>query len=236
MESQDQIVVKTPDHQKHFIRRLIQVTTSLLFTMILLFVSAGALHWLSAWILFFISIIMLVINYFIFLRELISERGMKKENVEQWDKILTRFMIPLWVAVYLVAGLDHRFGWTHQYAFWIQLMGLCLFILGNAMVSWAMVSNTYFSTVVRIQYDRRHQVTEAGPYQWIRHPGYLGMIVYHCFTPVLLGALWALIPAFLISILFMLRTIWEDETLKSKLDGYPEYSRQVKYRLFPLIW
>ena len=161
---------------------------------------------------------------------------MKKENVEKWDKVLSGLIIIPWIVIYLVAGLDHRFGWTGPYGIWIHITGLLFFILGNVMVSWSMVSNYYFSTAVRIQYDRGHKVVSNGPYQYIRHPGYLGMIVYQCFTPILLGTLWALIPALLTSILFIIRTAMEDKTLEKKLEGYLAYTKKVKYRLFPGIW
>lgn len=236
MESQTQPITQTPDEHKNIARRIIQVVVSILLMALILFVSAGTIHWPFAWILILISILVVIVNALIFPPELISERGKRKENVEKWDKWVTGIMIPIGIGVYLVAGLDHRLGWTESYATWIRLSGILFFILGNIMVSWAMVSNHYFSTAVRIQYDRGHQVAVTGPYQYVRHPGYLGMMIYHCFTPVLLGTLWALIPAFLTSLLFIVRTGMEDKTLKTKLDGYKDYAEKVKYRLVPGIW
>jgi len=99
-----------------------------------------------------------------------------------------------------------------------------------------MISNIYFSTAVRIQYDRGHTVASGGPYCYIRHPGYLGMIIYHLSTPIILGSLWALIPASLTVTLFIIRTLLEDNTLKNKLEGYKEYAERVEYRLMPGVW
>ena len=99
-----------------------------------------------------------------------------------------------------------------------------------------MISNIYFSTAVRIQYDRGHTVASGGPYHYIRHPGYLGMIIYHLSTPIILGSLWALIPASLTIALFIICTLFEDNTLKNKLEGYKEYAERVEYRLMPGVW
>lgn len=236
MESRTRPVAQVTDHHKNIVRRILQVFISILLMAVVLFVSAGTFHWPYAWIFILVSLLLVFMNAFILPPELIAERGKKKENVEKWDRQVTVLMIPLWGGIYCIAGLDLRFGWTASYTTWIHLTGILFFIMGNAMVSWAMVSNHYFSTAVRIQYDRGHQVAATGPYRYIRHPGYLGMIVYHCFTPVLLGTLWALIPAFLTSLLFVIRTRLEDKTLKTKLTGYQEYADQVKYRLVPGIW
>jgi protein-S-isoprenylcysteine O-methyltransferase Ste14 len=98
------------------------------------------------------------------------------------------------------------------------------------------MSNYYFSTLVRIQIDRDHKVATTGPYELVRHPGYSGFILSSLGVPLILGSLWALIPAFITGILFVIRTILEDRTLYSELEGYKEFSEKTKYRLIPGIW
>jgi protein-S-isoprenylcysteine O-methyltransferase Ste14 len=209
---------------------------TVIVTAIILFVSAGRIKWIYAWLLILASIIVVLANALIFPRELISERGRKKENTEKWDKIITGIIIIPWIALYLISGLDIRFRWSPEMTLWIHITGLITFILGNAIVSWAMMANNYFSTTVRIQYDRGHTVSSGGPYRYVRHPGYVGMMIYLISTPIILGSFWALIPAFMTVILFMVRTSFEDNTLKNKLDGYKEYAERVKYRLIPGVW
>jgi protein-S-isoprenylcysteine O-methyltransferase Ste14 len=177
-----------------------------------------------------------IVNAIIFSPELISERGRKKENVEKWDKVVTGLLIIPLMALYIVSGLDIRFGWSPETSLWIHLAGLAVFLSGIALVSWSMVSNTYFSTAVRIQYDRDHSVSDGGPYRYMRHPGYLGMIIYNLATPVIFGSLWAFLPAGIMVILFVVRIILEDSTLKTKLEGYREYAERVRFRLIPFIW
>jgi protein-S-isoprenylcysteine O-methyltransferase Ste14 len=224
------------DTKKNILKRLIQVMMSVILIAIILLVSAGKIDWIYAWVYITSSLLVIIINAFIFPTELISERGRKKENIEKWDRLISGLIIFPWLALYIVSGLDIRFGLSLELASWIHITGLVIFALGNAFVSWAMISNIYFSTVVRIQYDRGHTVSIGGPYRFMRHPGYVGMIIYLLASPIILGSIWALIPASLAVILFIIRTAFEDNTLKNKLEGYKEYAERVKYRLIPGIW
>jgi protein-S-isoprenylcysteine O-methyltransferase Ste14 len=224
------------DTGKNIFRRLLQVSMGIVITAIILFVSAGKINWIYAWVYILASLLVITTNAFIFPSELISERGRKKKNVEKWDKLISGIIIIPWLALYLISGLDFRLGWSSELALWIHISAIITFILGNAFVSWAMISNTYFSTSVRIQYDRGHTVSSGGPYRYIRHPGYLGMIIYLLSTPIILGSIWALIPTIVTAILFLVRTSFEDNTLKNKLEGYKDYAQKVPYRLIPGIW
>jgi protein-S-isoprenylcysteine O-methyltransferase Ste14 len=236
MTDQREQDIRRPDTGKNILRRLMQVSITVIITLIILLVSAGIIKWIYAWIYTLASVLVIIINAFIFPAELISERGRKKENVEKWDKIITGIIIIPWLTLYIIAGLDIRFGWSTELALWIHITALIIFIFGNALVSWAMIANNYFSTSVRIQYDRGHTVSSGGPYRYIRHPGYLGMIIYLLSTPIILGSFWALLPAIMTVILFIIRTSFEDNTLKNKLEGYKEYAERVKYRLISGIW
>ena len=225
-----------PETRKNIFRRLIQVMMSVILIALMLLASSGKTDWIYAWIYIASSLLVIVINAFIFPAELISERGRKKENVEKWDRLISGLITFPWLALYIVSGLDIRFGLSLELASWIHITGLVIFVLGNAFVSWAMVSNIYFSTAIRIQYDRGHTVSIGGPYRFMRHPGYMGMIIYLLASPIILGSIWALIPASLAVILFIIRTAFEDNTLKNKLEGYKEYAERVKYRLILGIW
>lgn len=236
MEDQKEQNNVSPDTGKNILRRLIQVLMSIIVTAMILFVSAGRIKWMYAWLLIAASLLVVLANAFIFPSELISERGRKKENTEKWDKIITGLIIIPWISLYLISGLDIRFGWSPELAGWVHITGLIIFLLGNAIVSWAMIANNYFSTSVRIQYDRGQTVSSGGPYRYIRHPGYLGMSIYLLSSPIILGSFRGLVPAALTVILFVVRTSFEDKTLKTKLEGYKEFADRVKYRLIPGIW
>jgi protein-S-isoprenylcysteine O-methyltransferase Ste14 len=168
--------------------------------------------------------------------ELVAERGAPKENVKAWDKTISGLSGLAGLLALVVAGLDVRFAWSPPLALAMQLAGLVLLVLGYALFSWAMVSNPFFSTQVRIQEDRGHVVASAGPYQYVRHPGYVGWIILNLGTPLLLGSPWALIPGALSGLLMAVRTALEDKTLQAELDGYRDYATRVRYRLLPGVW
>mgnify|MGYP002684581587 CR=1 FL=1 len=98
------------------------------------------------------------------------------------------------------------------------------------------MENRFFSGVVRIQTDRGHQVVTTGPYRFIRHPGYVGVLWTYLAMPLFLDSIWAFVPAVLTLAASILRTAWEDKTLQEELPGYKEYAQKTKYRLFPGIW
>jgi protein-S-isoprenylcysteine O-methyltransferase Ste14 len=136
----------------------------------------------------------------------------------------------------LVAGLDYRFSWTGEIAFIWHITGALLYALTLGLTGWAMISNAYFSTAVRIQSDRGQQVCTTGPYHYVRHPGYVGFFFQSFAVPILLGSLWALFFAAPVIVLMIIRTSREDQMLQEQLPGYKEYAQRVKYRLLPRIW
>jgi protein-S-isoprenylcysteine O-methyltransferase Ste14 len=102
--------------------------------------------------------------------------------------------------------------------------------------AWAMACNPFFSQVVRIQSERGHTVATTGPYRYVRHPAYIGMILFEPGMSALLGSWWAIIVGVMYAILIIVRTALEDRTLQAELTGYADYARQVRYRLIPGIW
>jgi protein-S-isoprenylcysteine O-methyltransferase Ste14 len=109
-------------------------------------------------------------------------------------------------------------------------------LVSFALIFWVMRENTYLSRVVEIQKDGGHKVIRTGPYRYIRHPMYVGVIVLLFCIPLALGSLWTLIPGTLLTALFVIRTHLEDKTLHTELEGYASYADTVRYRLFPGIW
>ncbi len=99
-----------------------------------------------------------------------------------------------------------------------------------------LASNRFFGRFVRIQHDRGHTVATGGPYHYVRHPGYVGVMVFTLAIPLMLGSWWALIPAALVMILLVVRTALEDRMLLEELPGYQDYARRGRYRLLPPIW
>ncbi|MCJ7659779.1 MAG: isoprenylcysteine carboxylmethyltransferase family protein [Anaerolineales bacterium] len=103
----------------------------------------------------------------------------------------------LWgcLIILIVAGLDFRLGWSPPLSTWIQIIAIVFMILASFLTIWALAANKFFSGYVRIQRERGHTVANTGPYAFVRHPGYLGVLIFYVAMPVLLGSLWALLPA-----------------------------------------
>jgi protein-S-isoprenylcysteine O-methyltransferase Ste14 len=201
------------------------------------FLSAGRLNLVTAWVYIAMVLIITCITTLIMDPKLIAERSEIKEGTKGWD-IVFAFIIgrvgPL--AILIVAGLDVRFGWSPQIPLTLQIVALGIAILGLLVTDWAVVSNKFFSGVVRIQKDRGHTVVTTGPYRYVRHPGYVGAILHYIAAPVILSSIWGLIPAGLVACITIIRTALEDRTLQEELDGYKDYSTQVRHRLLPGIW
>jgi protein-S-isoprenylcysteine O-methyltransferase Ste14 len=217
-------------------KRILQVVLTYLVLAAILIISSGRLNWTWAWAYLGLAVGIVVINALILPAELVAERGQPGENVKRWDRVLTTLAGLPALAAPLVAGLDERFGWSPDLALAIHLAGLALFALGQGLFSWAMASNKYFSTAVRIQMDRGHTVASGGPYRYVRHPGYTGYAVSSFGISLALGSLWAMIPTGVVAGLLVVRTALEDRTLQDELSGYRDYAQRVRYRLLPGIW
>jgi protein-S-isoprenylcysteine O-methyltransferase Ste14 len=217
-------------------RRFVQVVLGLAVYVALLFVGAGRTSWGWGWVYAATMLALVSVTALILPPDLIAERGRKKENVEPWDRTITRLATLPYLALPLLAGLDARFGWSPPLPLGAHLAGLALVVLGHAAFAWAMLCNRFFSTAVRIQHERGHTLETGGPYRWLRHPGYAATIVGQLATALLLGSLWALVPATVISALFVVRTALEDRTLQRKLPGYALYATRVRHRLLPWVW
>ncbi|MDX9799254.1 MAG: isoprenylcysteine carboxylmethyltransferase family protein [Bacteroidales bacterium] len=218
------------------VKRIAQVIFTFLLQGSLLFISAGTLCWNWAWFLLATEIIILLINFVVLPGEVIKERGGEKKNVKKWDKILIGFSIIPSLGVYIISGLDYRFSWSPYLKPIIHIISLIILLLASMLFTWSMVSNKFFSTMVRIQKELGHTIAAEGPYKYVRHPGYVGYILMILATPFALGSLYALIASALVMTIFFIRTALEDKTLMTELEGYEEYSRKVKYRLIPFIW
>ena len=209
---------------------------------LILFVCGGDFGWWQAWV-YTLLIVAIGVG-----GRILGERrhpGLtaERQNVEKiqdakaWDKVLAPLMaLSIVFPLMIVAGLDHRFGWSPVFPLWLIVLGIFLIALGYAFSSWAFVENRFFSSVVRIQTDRGHAVCDSGPYRIVRHPGYAGNILPLLGIVLALSSFWTIIPAAVALVIAVIRTALEDQTLQEELPGYQEYARRVRYRLFPGIY
>jgi protein-S-isoprenylcysteine O-methyltransferase Ste14 len=234
-----------PSHDRAFVltaRTVIGFLVYSLLTPVILFLAAGTLYWPEAWVYAAISIVAAVASRVLILvkqPDLAAERGRftEGEGAKAWDRRLVPIVALLLPALILVVcGLDYRWQASGPVAASLQWTAGILLIAGYAFSLWALITNRFFSTVVRIQRERGHTVVSSGPYRFVRHPGYAGGLLYYITTPLMLGTLWGLLPVLVEIVLLVLRTALEDRTLQAELPGYAGYARRVRYRLVPGVW
>ena len=211
------------------------------FFPLLLFPFAGRWDWGMGWALIGIMAVATVLSRLLLVRvhpDLVTERAnsLDAENAKSWDKVLAPAMGLAPLLVLVVAGLDQRFGWSPEFALVWQLTGLLLAAIGYSLATWAMLTNRFFSGVVRIQTERGHEVVDTGPYAIVRHPGYSGNLLASFGFPLALSSIWAFLPLMLVIVVTIVRTRAEDLTLKEELPGYAAFSEQTRYRLVPGVW
>ena len=230
-------------HQSDYTMKTIQLALALgaavvLFAVII-FWPAGRLDWVAGWLYVGIVALNHLVNA-IYLRrvnpELIEARMRMSKGTKRWDMVWGVFFGPIFISIYVIAGLDViRFEWSTMSAlFWP--IGLIVFLAGTALFSWSMGVNPFFEKTVRIQSERGHRVIDTGPYAFVRHPGYLGFFGWCLSAPLLLGSWWAFVPAVLSVVGLVVRTALEDRTLRKELEGYEAYSKRVRHRLLPGVW
>lgn len=213
-----------------------------LFIPLVLLVCGGDLGWWQAWV-YSLLVVAAGIGGRIWAERRHPGLLAERQNIEKfhgakgWDKVLAPLMaLSIGFPLVIVAGLDHRWGWSPVFPLWLIALGFLLISLGYAFAVWALVENRFFSSMVRIQSDRGHVVCDRGPYRLVRHPGYAGNILPLLGIVLALGSVWTLIPAVVALIIAVVRTALEDQTLQEELPGYRDYARRVRYRLLPGIY
>ena len=220
-------------------RFAIRETMGLLFMGVALFWPAGDISWWPGWALLAVTSAWILATAIVVLRtrpDLLAERLGPRKGAKRWDTTIMSAHGILQLGLYVVAGLDRRYGWSGPFPVPAQAAALLVCSLGYGLVVWATGSNAFFSQIVRIQAERGHTVVTAGLYHYVRHPAYVGALLTQLAMPILLSSWWALVVGSADALLMLLRTALEDRTLRAELPGYPEYASHVRYRLFPGLW
>ena len=221
------------------LRRIVQVFIQFAVIGLILFLSAGTVYWIWAWLYLGAGLAIMLVALPVLLKknpEVIAERAKIKKDTKRFDRVFGAYSTVFTLGMLVIAGLDFRFSWSAGFPISLCLVGLVLYLSGMSLFYWALISNRFFSRTVRIQEERGHFVVTEGPYRFVRHPGYSGMILATVAAPLLLGSYWSLFPALLVVAGYLVRTWLEDRTLKEELDGYLDFSESVNYRLLPGIW
>jgi protein-S-isoprenylcysteine O-methyltransferase Ste14 len=208
---------------------------------ILLFVPAGTIDWTGAWIfLIETSVISIVLGVWLakhdpaLLRERLRSPIQKEQSTQ--DKIVTGLLVLVFFGWFVFMALDAvRFKWSSVPA-WLQVPGALGVLVACYIGYLTLRENTFAALVVKVQKERAQTVITTGPYRYVRHPMYAGMIFYLSCAPLLLGSWCGLLWGCGLLGLFAIRVLIEERTLRKELQGYNEYATRVRYRLVPGVW
>jgi protein-S-isoprenylcysteine O-methyltransferase Ste14 len=214
---------------------LIKFTFGLALVGALLFLPAGSLAFFNAWLfigLLFVPMLILGIVLLVKSPDLLKKRLDAKEK-QNAQKGVVAISALLFLAGFIVAGLDFRFGWSHMPT-WAVAVASAVLLISYALYCEVMRENAYLSRTIEVQNGQK--VVDTGLYGIVRHPMYAVTIWLFLAIPVLLGSLYALLCFLPYIPVIVVRILNEEKLMSAELDGYEEYKKRVKYRLLPLIW
>jgi protein-S-isoprenylcysteine O-methyltransferase Ste14 len=206
----------------------------------LLFASAGTLHWPGAWALLATSAVLgPACGLWLAKTDpaLLAER-MRLTAREEQPAADKKFMLVFAATalIWLVAmGLDRRLH-ASDMPLALQVLGLAMYLASIGFIMWVFRENSFAAPVIKVQTARGHHVISTGPYAFVRHPMYSGVMLFFFGVPLLVGSWWGVALAPLFAILFAVRAGIEERALIAGLPGYADYTARVRYRLLPGIW
>jgi protein-S-isoprenylcysteine O-methyltransferase Ste14 len=166
-----------------------------------------------------------------------TKRPGSEKNEKSWDKLLLPGILLVAVAWLIILPLDaERFHWSPAFPLWLKIVGGLMLILSLYLIERTTMENTYLSTMVRIQEERKQQVITTGVYGLVRHPLYLGTTLMMIGAPLLLGSVVCLVITVVTMPAIIIRIFGEEKMMIEELEGYEEYKKKVKFRLIPLVW
>lgn len=202
---------------------------------LLLFLPAGDWRWRGGWLLCILLFVPMFLAGLVMLKkapDLLRKRLDAKEKLGTQKAVIGLSGL-MFVGGFVLAGLDHRFGWTSVPG-WLVLLSALLFLSGYALFAEVLRENAWLSRTIEVQQGQR--VVDTGLYGWVRHPMYSATLLLFLSMPLILGS-WA---AFIVFLLYpptiVKRLKSEEELLKRELSGYETYCKKVKYRLIPYIF
>ena len=214
---------------------LTKFTCGLLLVGLLIFLPAGTLSYTYGWLFVGLLFIPMLIAGFVMLAkspEFLKKRLDAKEK-QGTQKGVVAFSGLMFIAGFVVAGLDVRFGWSHMPT-WVIIAASVLFLIAYGLYAEVMRENAYLSRTVKV--EEGQTVVDTGLYGIVRHPMYAVTILLFLVIPLILGSWYGLIAFAFYPAIIIVRLKDEEALLTKELPGYAEYKQKVKYRIIPFIW
>ena len=209
--------------------------TGLLVIGLLLFLPAGTLHYPNGWLLIgvlFIPMLLMGAVMFVKAPALLQKRLQNKET-QAAQKGVVALSGLMFLAGFVVAGLDFRFGWVVLPKA-VSVIAAVVFLAGYALYAEVLRENAYLSRTVEVQEGQK--VIDTGLYGVVRHPMYAATLLMFLSMPLVLGSVIALVIFLIYPVVIAVRIRNEEQVLREGLPGYADYQKRVKYRLVPFIW
>ena len=221
--------------KKLFIQAITKFTFGFIIIALLLFIPAGTLNYLNAWLfigilfvpMFIVGIILMIKN-----PDLLRKRLNSKEK-EAEQGILLLLGGVMFICGFVVAGLNYRFEWIILPKY-IVFIAAIIFLLAYVLYAEVLRENMYLSRIIEIQENQK--VIDTGLYGIVRHPMYLSTILLFLSIPLVLGSMLSFLIFMIYPFIIAKRIKNEEKVLEEGLKGYLEYKEKVKYRMIPFIW
>ena len=221
--------------KKLFIQALVKFFAGFILVGLLVFLPAGTLAFVNGWIfigilfipMFIAGIVMMIKN-----PKLLESRLDAKENQKE-QSIVVKLSGLMFLAGFIVAGLDYRFGWC-PLPNSVVITASIVFLLAYAIYAEVLRENAYLSRTIEVQEEQK--VIDTGLYGIVRHPMYSATILLFLAMPLVLGSVYSFTIFLAYPLIIVKRLKAEEEFLEKELKGYKEYKQKVKYRLIPCIW
>lgn len=220
---------------KLFLEAIVKFTCGLLLVLALIFLPAGTVNYLYGWLLVGLLFVPMLIAGFVMLAkspEFLKKRLDVKEK-QATQKGVVAYAGLMFIAGFVVAGLDYRFGWSNMPQ-WVTIIASVLFLFSYALYAEVMRENAYLSRTIRVEEGQK--VVDTGLYGIVRHPMYAVTILLFLMMPLVLGSWYALIAFAFYPVIIIVRLKDEEDLLTRELPGYEAYKQKVKYRIILFIW
>ena len=220
---------------KLLINALTKFLCGLLMVGLLIFLPAGTLAYTNGWLL--IGLLfgpMLIAGFVMFFKSpaFLAKRLDAKEKQATQKGVLALSGL-MFIAGFVVAGLDFRFGWSEM-PLAVTITASVLFLLAYALYAEVMRENAYLSRTIKVEEGQK--VVDTGLYGVVRHPMYMATILLFLMIPIVLGSWYALVVFAFYPVIIIVRLTDEEALLTRELSGYAAYKQKVKYRIIPFVW
>ncbi len=221
--------------KKLFFQAIIKFILGVVLVGLLVFLPAGTISFINGWIFMGILFVPMFVAGIVmmFKNPYLLEKRLNAKEKESEQSLVVKLSGLMFLAGFIVAGLDYRFGWLPLPKA-VVIIASVLFLIAYVLYAEVLRENTYLSRTVEVQEDQK--VIDTGLYGIVRHPMYSATLLLFLSMPLVLGSLYAFVIFLAYPLIIVKRLKAEEDFLERELDGYKEYKQKVKHRLIPFIW